>query len=708
MFRYAKGISLIACSISTLSLAIAAEEPQVTEQEPEQLEAVQILGDLSNFSATKSDTPILETARSVVIKDEEQNEKIGAKTLADTYSYTAGVHGNTFGYDTRGDWIRVRGFDAINYQDSLQSLFGNYNSTRPEIYTVEQVEILKGPASVLYGKGSPGGIVNIVSKLPKEEAENEIVFSVGNNRYRQIAADFSGPIGSSDKWFYRLVGVTRDTETQVDFVEEGVDVLAPSITFKPSEDTSVSLSVNYNGLETDTASQFLPIQGTLLPAPNGESISSSFYAGEPEFNKYEGSSKSITLIADHSFNDVWSVQATARKTESNIDYQQAWTTLGFGAWVYNADGSLYEDGTVPRSFFQSFAETEQSAIDVRVRGEFSTGPVDHDFIVGAHYQTVTIDDIVSYGYGLGYDFATGGPDTTLGDTFWLNLFDPVYGNIPSQELFDAIAVDSESKTVDVGLYLSDQISFNNLKINGGLRFDDVSNDNGTTIQDDDAISASIGALYEFDNGFSPYVSYAESFQPVVGTDANTGNPLKPQEGEQIEVGLKYNFANNPGYITLSYFDIEQSNLLAAAAVGSTQIGASTVNGWELEAKYKFDKFFVDGTLSQIDTETEAGFQFESVPHDQASLWLGYAPKKLGFSAGVGARYIGASFDGIDTIETPSATLLDAMVAYDTKDWQFRLNARNLADKKYQATCLARGDCFTGERQSIVGTASYKF
>jgi len=714
MFRLTRKVSLrlIFATCLTPILGVAADTPE-EEKEPLQLEAIQIIGDLSTFSATKSDTPILETARSVVVKTEEQGERIGAKTVADTFSYTPGVHGNVFGFDTRGDWGRVRGFEPVTYQDSLQSLFGNYNSTRPELYTLEQVEILKGPASVLYGKGSPGGIINTVSKLPKEEAEKEIVLSVGNNDYRQLGVDLTGPIGGSDKWFYRLVGVIRDSGSQFDFVEEEANVLAPSITFKPSDDTNISLSINYNDIETDTGNQFLPIQGTLEDAPNGDRISSSFYSGEPDFNQYDGGAKSISLIADHTFNDVWSAQVTARKTESNIDYQQAWTSLGFGAWFYNADGSLYENGTVPRSFFQSYAETEQEAIDVRFRAEFSTGSVDHDFIIGAQYQNVTIDEDTLYAYALGLDPTTFQPDAFVGDTYWLNLFDPEYGNVPTQEIldaYDAFGTDTKTKTVDKGFYLSDQVSIGNLKINAGLRFDDVKNEVGDFSQDDDAISKSIGALYEFDNGVSPYASYAESFQPVVGIDANTGNPLKPQEGEQIEVGIKYNFENNPGYITFAYFDIEQSNLVTTTAttVGSTQIAESNVQGWELEAKYKFNKFYVDAALSQIDTETDEGFQFSSVPRDQASLWVGYAPKKLGFSAGAGVRYIGETLDGADDIETPSVTLLDATIAYDTQDWQFRLNAKNLADKEFQATCLARGDCFTGERRSVVGTVTYKF
>jgi len=217
-------------------------------------------------------------------------------------------------------------------------------------------------------------------------------------------------------------------------------------------------------------------------------------------------------------------------------------------------------------------------------------------------------------------------------------------------------------------------------------------------------------LYQFENGLSPYISYAESFEPIVGIDAVTGGSFKPQEGEQVEAGIKYELPGSVGLITMAYFDIEQSNLLTSTPVGQTQVGGiDTVKGWELEAKFRFSEFSLEANISDLETETDAGFQFPSVPESQASAWLGYGQyRETGFRAGLGARYVGESFGGADTIETPSYTLLDAMIGFKMENWMFQLNARNLADEEYQATCLIRGDCFQGERRTIVGTARYNF
>ncbi|RBP50654.1 TonB-dependent siderophore receptor [Arenicella xantha] len=677
------------------------------------LEEITVIGELSRYSATKSDTPILETARSLSVEDRQSLLDFGAVELADAYTYSAGVAGEAFGFSTRGDWVRVRGLDVPQYQDSLQSLFGNYNNTRPEVYTLEQVEILKGPASVLYGQGSPGGIVNTVSKRPNADASNELVVSFGNFNYQQIAADVNGQLDSQGHWLYRLIGLARESETQVQFVENNARVIAPSISYQPSDDTEVTLLLSYQDSKADAGAQFLPIAGTLIAAPNGEFIASDFNAGDPEFSYYDGTTESVTLLANHQLNDVWSTEFTARRTTGDRDYEQAWIALGFSAdrYVRNADGSLYGGGLVPRSFYQAAAESEQNAVDLRFRADFDTGAVNHQLMIGGQYQDVTTNDSSAYAYALGYDFASAGPDAILGDRYWINVFAPQYGDVPSQDILDQYFYDAPASNVkDRGLYINNQMQVGNLHWNIGVRRDDVTNVTvGADVrQKDSSTSIASGLLYAFDSGVSPYLSYAESFQPVVGLDAVTGTPFQAQDGEQIEAGVKVQLPDNIGYITVAYFDIEQSNLLTSTPTGSTQAGGiDSVSGWELEAKFSLGKFEIETNLSQLDTQTQDGYRFTTVPEDQASSWVTYNPGN-GFRAGLGARYTGESFDGVDTIETPSYTLIDAMLAYQMEHWVWRVNARNLADEEYQSTCISRGDCFQGERRSVIGSISYQF
>lgn len=707
-------VNILRSSIAVLVFSGSAtvHGQEILDDVGSEIEEVWIVGEVSRYSALKSATPIVETSRSITIEDQESIIEKGFARLDEVLTYSAGVSGQTFGFATRGDWSRVRGLKVPQYQDSLQSLFGNYNNARPDIYTLDQVEILKGPASTLYGKGSPGGLINVVSKRPEVESTHEIVASLGNFNYKSLAVDSTGAIDDDESWLYRGIAKYRDEETQVDFVDDKTLVLAPSLTWRPTDHTNITFLLNYTDTKSDTGAQFLPITGTLIAAPNGEFIDHSFYAGEPSFNKYDAESTSFTVLADHQMNATWSTEVTARVTDGRVNAQQAWVAFGLteDRYLRNADGSLYENGTVPRSFYRQDSTSKQHAIDARLRGSFDTGIIEHELLSGVQLQNVNINSAGYYAYAVGVDFTTGEID----DRYWINVFNPVYGNVPSDAFFDALYTANPEETYkDRGIYISDQMTIGKTNIVVGLRYDDIESVNSATAgtQKDDALSGSIGVLYAFDNGMSPYINFAESFEPTIGvTGSDDNQALEPQEGEQIEVGVKYQPSNVPALITIAYFDIEQINLNDANAdVGTVQqqSGVAHISGIEVEAQYQIDDAFVEVNLSHLETEDANGYSFVSVPDDQASVWLGYRPA-TNFKAGVGVRYVGASLDGVDNIETPSYSLVDFMIGYKLSDWDLSLNVRNAANKEYIATCLARGDCFLGQERTITASARYTF
>ena len=277
---------------------------------------------------------------------------------------------------------------------------------------------------------------------------------------------------------------------------------------------------------------------------------------------------------------------------------------------------------------------------------------------------------------------------------------------------DLYARGPRTRVKDSGLYASDHMSLGNWHLTLGLRWDDTESDTEGSKQNDDAISSSIGVLYQFDNGLAPYASYAESFEPVIG-DNGAGQPLKPQEGEQIEVGLKYQPADFPALVTLAWFDLEQTNLpdpLNRPGELEQQSGEATIEGLELESIARLGDFEVQLNWSKLTTESADGYRFASVPEDQASGWVTWRPAGSweGFRAGAGIRYVGESWGGLDQIRTPSYTLGDLMLGYTWRNWDAALNVRNLEDKDYYATCLARGDCFPGDQRSVVASLRYQF
>lgn len=702
------GVSLAAALCAQLLYAEPLSDPEMEE--------LIVTGQLTRTSATKSATPIMETARSVAVIPERLIVDIGALNLDDTLTYNAGVTGLPYGFSTRGDFPFVRGLRAPLYQDSLQSLFGNYNNPRPNIYTIEQVEILKGPAGALYGKGSPGGLINVSSKRPQDESRRELLAGYGNHNLAEVAMDFTGRLDSQGQWLYRMIGVYRDSDTQVNHVEDNRRVVAPSLTWRPTERTDLTVLLNYNDVDADTAAQFLPLYGTLYAAPNGQSIDNDAYMGDTGFNKYDAQSFSTTVLFSHEFNATWSMEVNARYTDAKADYQQAWTSfIGGDRYVYNADGSLYKNGTVPRTWFRGDSTSEQYAIDTRLRAEFSFAGFEHQLLMGVQYQDVTIGDQGYYAFALGYDFLTGRPGGEFGDTYWINVFDPVSSGSPPQDYLDSLYTkEPDVSSQDAGIYLDDQLTLDNWILSLGLRFDDTQTDTGAQHQSDSAISTSAGLLYQFDNGLAPYISYADTFEPVLGDNGN-GSALDPQEGRQIEAGIKYEPDAFPALITVAVFDIHQTNLPDPEALPGSfeqQSGKAKIRGVEFESQMSLGNFFWLLSFSQLDTESPTGDRLSSVPDTQASSWLSYRPDGawLGFKAGIGVRYTGDthSYSTTEEIKTPDYTLGDVMIGYEFGRWDIALNVNNVADKDFQASCLARGDCFPGERRTVVGTVRYTF
>ena len=696
---------------SGAGLAIDKREATAEKAEANAVEKIEVVGMRSPFGATKTNTPIVELARTISIETALDLKQKGVLNLSQSATYMAGVTGESYGYATRVDSISSRGLSIPRYRDSIQELFGSYNSTRAEIYTMEQVELLKGPASVLYGQGSPGGIMNYVSKTPTLGKGSEVVLSYGNSDRAQVGVDVNGSLSEDDKWMGRFVGIYRNADSQVDYVSDDTQVFMPSLSFMPSDDTTLTLIGLFQDTDSDTAAQFIPVEGTLLPLADGTYLpDQDVYAGEPGFNKFDTKSNQVTLLGEHLINDTTSLSFTALWRDGEADYHQAWPTFTGGTRYLNAYVGAPvapTDTFVPRTFYQADNTFNQHAFDIRVNKGFVTGSFEHELLAGVQYQNVKTDANSAY-------YAGGG--VLQGDfRYILDLANPEYTGAPEQAIFDAIYNDAPEQTVtDTGLYLSDQISYENWRVTLGLRHDRVDNDTGVTEQDDTQTSYSAGILYRFDNGISPYLSYAESFETVVGLD-NNNNQLKPEEGRQYEAGIKYELSSIPGFITLAYYDIEVSNLPNPNGLpdeAAQQQGVTTIEGVELEGRVDFGQITAQFAASVMDAEDPNGFSLSAQPDSNASLWINYSPLELeALTVGAGIRYVGESVseNGVIRYDTPSYTLGDLMVSYELSDnLNLQLNVRNVTDKKYLTSCLFRGDCFPGVRRTVNASLTYSF
>ena len=217
-------------------------------------------------TGTKTDTPIVETPQSVSVVGAEEMETLKAQSLQDVLGYVAGVARNEAA-DRTTDQFFLRGFQATSdlgnhYRDGMRFGVTRYDG-RQELYGLERVEVLKGAASVLFGAGGPGGIINTVSKRPTTQALHEINVEAGSFSRKQVSGDFGGALDDDGVWSYRLTALKRDSDTFIDYVPDNRSFVAPALTWRPNAATSLTLLADYQKDRTVNV-YGMPAEGTVL------------------------------------------------------------------------------------------------------------------------------------------------------------------------------------------------------------------------------------------------------------------------------------------------------------------------------------------------------------------------------------------------------------------------------------------------------------
>ena len=643
----------------------------------------------------KVDTPLLETPRSVNVVTERQILERGARDVAQALQYTPGVVG-TGGNDNRGDWLRIRGFEPTIFLDGMQSYFGYYNNARPEPFLLSSISVLKGPSAMLYGNGAVGGIVNENSKLPDPNAPNIVRLEVGSDNLFQSGIDMGGAFGGG-QFQYRLVGLGRVADGPIDYSNNDAVAFAPSLTWAPTDATKLTILGTYQKNDSSPYIQFLSPYGTLYsaePFANGDRLPMDVFIGEPGFNYYNTERSAVSLFGEHRLNATWAVAGSLRYTESNVSYAQLWWAYdNYETGRYNPDGTINRSGEIARN------DSRALIGDLHATADFELGQTSHAVMFGASFT----DGKFNYDYGAA---APNGP---------IDPFDPDYTGM---DFIDPIFDFPEYSLKQQSIYAQDRITWNGrLHFDIGLRYDWIQQDAqdwySATPQklDDGQLSTSVALLYAMDNGVSPYVSYSESFyQESVGTDAQ-GNPFDPTQGTQYEIGVKYQPVGTSLLFTAAAFEITKSNVLVADPTNpnfSVQDGEAKSKGVEVGAQGSWGDFSIDAGYAYLDTEAEDGAPLGGVPENQASAWLGYAPRTgwlSGAMAGFGVRYVGETWAG--GVETPSVTLYDAMLGYEWDRYQLQLTGRNLSDKTYVVNCDSF-NCYYGDPRTIALSLTAEF
>lgn len=640
-------------------------------------------------TSAKTDTPLIETPRSVTVVTADQIADRKAQSVEDALRYAAGVQVSAFGHDPRFDQITIRGVEITadaDYKDGLlQPNTGWLSYFRTEPYGLERIEVVKGPNSVLFGQISPGGMVNRVSKRPTEETIREVEVQAGTDDHYQGQFDLAGMLGDSDTLTYRLVGLARESDTDITGVIDDNLYLAPSLTWRPTNDTSLTLLAHRQRYETAGS----PRQFQL---PSGELT--EFWSGDEDFDRLLQTQSVIGYEFEHRFNDTF-------KARQNMRYGYVDTVNQYTSATLGDDGH-----TLDRTTWGVYEDMHNLAIDTALESYFSTGRLRHTLVTGIDYYQ--IDSQVKYRYGSAPSIDMWAPDHNQ----------PI--SIPESPVSDLM-----TEAEQLGVYLQDQMSLNNWRLSFGLRHDRVERANKDflavtkTNDSEEKSTGSTGLLYKFDNGVSPYISYATSFIPQFSTDI-FGNPYDPTEGEQWEIGVKYQPAGYNGFFTASLFDLKQKNVLTrdpANIDNQIQKGERQSRGLELEANMSLDNGLdLTATYTYQDVEIsksndgDEGKKFVGIPEHMASIWGNYSLSD-DWDFGLGARWVGESYsDSLNTDVNDAYTLVDARLAYSLDKLlpgaTLAVNASNLTDKKYE---MCHSDyCYRGLGRKIIISFNYNW
>ena len=667
------------------------------------------------------------------------------QTIADTLRYSAGVDAEPYGTDTRVDWFFIRGFGLTFDGLFLDGLAVPKITGADAAYTsnpssLQEVDILKGPSSVLYGQAEPGGLVMLTSKRPLSSTHNSLRFEGGNFQRFQGGADVSGPLFNSRTLSYRVNGLMRQAGTQVQFAQDNQAYIAPSLLWKPAERTTLTLLGNYLDLHTGSLGSFLPGQGMTLaggkiaPNPNG-AIGTSFFSSEPSYDNFHKIEYFGATQLQHQLSDHWTTRNNFRYLRLGLPQYIGLYGTGFlqtaPVCATNANDPACTR-ILTRSAILSDQNNGQYAVDQQFQGNYRFNRWSHTFLAGYNYQHQGSN--VKLGYGPSDVYGTPG-DPANGPN--INVFAPVYGAPVPRPAYNT--TNTIGTLAQHGVYLQDQATFNHLILTLSGREDWAPEHildrnalaapggtlaNATTNSVPSKFTGRAAALYHFQSGLAPYFSYSTSFNPIFGLNPSTGQAYKSDTGQQYEAGLKYQPNGINAFLTASLFQITQDNLTTSNPVNpllTDQSAQQRSRGIELEAHASLAhdlNAIVTFNHQQVVYSKPyygaVGVRPVTVPANQASLWLDYDPR-TGPGIGLGSRFTGKTPGDVFSPLTPSTnfyvdthTLFDAELHYTLHQTRLGFNAQNLLDKVYVAYCYGATSCNYGFRRTMNGNLTYRF
>lgn len=695
----------VRCLLLLASAGIAA--PAFAQDSPPARDDILVTGrtfvvEKSN-AATKSDAPILSTPQAISVVDSDFIDALNLRTVAEALNYTAGVRGQAFGSDTRIEYYQLRGFASSNFTKDGLVLYnsGAFLSWTTPAEGIGRLEVLKGPSSVLYGGGSAGGIVNIVSKAPVRRTIADV--EAGVDEYGSIygSVDVGGPI--SDTLAMRANALVRRGDTQVELAEDNRSFGALALGWTPSSDASLTLRTSYTRDRSQRPTGFVPYAGFVTPLADGRRIPIDLFVSDPAVDAYDRNQFEAGYTLETNVRGTLRFVSNGRYAKIDLHYAGL-----FGSFTGNpvpAGGRYF----LNRGNSSLDAELTNITVDNHLDATVAIGRLTHQLLGGIDYSASRARNT-----------------NAMGTAPRLDIFAPAY-NVAIPAL--GAAGTTRQKLDQAGLYVQDRITFRGLTALLSARHDQVgitsiAATGAATRGKPDRTTYRAGLSYVTSLGLAPFVSYATSFTPVIGIEAATGQYFRPETGEAWEAGLKYQASGIPLLATASLFSIERDGILVANPVAGfptnqSQLGLVRSRGGEIEVQARpVATLNVTAALTAFRIRNRDGLAATlgktptATPEFTASAFVDYTlpPGRFlpGFGVGAGVRHVGRSWaDTVNTLPVPAATVIDAAIHYDVGAVRIAGNVSNLFDKAHVGACPSAGTCYAANLRRATLSFAYR-
>ena len=685
-----KGFRLTPLALASIVLCQPAAYAQSQAQSQAQdnvLATVNVVADRDRAAVAQSNRlgiPLAETAQAATVVTSELIRDQEARGLDQVLNNVPGVVSGVASQTYQNFFMR--GFMVDNVNNYLRDGMRFDRQQDVSLQNLEQVEVLRGPGSLQYGKLAPGGLINLVTKKPQAKARTDVSVFADNFGQVEGTLDTTGALGGGNNVFYRLNAEVKRLDSFRDHVTGNAHMIAPALMFVLSPATT--LDVNFEHTRMDV------VPDTGLPTVDGTTIASALqqnirtFYGETDANWYSRSN----LLAAHLKHDLyanWQVRADFLVGKlSRAVYQ-------VDSWGLAKDAGGKD--IVTRTSLPYFLDQMSTSQRVELGGKLQTGAVRHNVLAGVDRVARIIRNF----------------DGERADIAPVDLFNPVRrGNT----FFDTRKLTADSgDSRSHGVYLQDQMEIGPWMLMAGLRHDRLEDARGTYSQRKSHTSPSAAAMYKVNPALSLYASYSESFEANVGRSF-TGQVFELALGEQVEVGAKGGIGPDFTW-SASVYDLRKTNITTrdlAHPGFSVQTGEQRAKGVELEASGRIaaicPSLRVSAAISFLEAEItrdntfKVGNKVRNSPDSTARVWADYAftGPLAGLSASLGVTYTGERYADLrNAYLVPSSVVWDAGARYAvSKNGTLQLALRNLANRRYAEDAQDLDMVFPGSPRAV--------